>query len=93
MRRLQPALIVPDAREPALRWGFALALAAVLAQLTMPANLLFMFGIDYAAPPEGGGLLAKFHPATYLVVAATLAAQIELRGTPDSPWAICRRCN
>jgi len=91
MRRLQPALVVPDAREPVLRWGFALALAAVLAQLTMPANLLFVFGIDYASPPEGGGIIQKFHPATYLIVFAALTAQIELRGTADSPWAICRR--
>ena len=57
----------------------------------MPANLLFVFGIDYAAPPDGGGMMQKFHPATYAIIAAALATQIELRGTTLSPWAIFRR--
>ena len=47
---------------------FLLLLTAVILLLTVSANLLFVLGIPYAHP--GGDPLVKFHPATWLLLAA-----------------------
>lgn len=47
-----------------------LAVLAVALQLTMSSNFLTMVGIAYNT--DGGNPIVKFHPATYLAVAALL---------------------
>ena len=90
--RPSPAPVARAAPLPAPRIGFWLALSAVVLELVLPSNLLFVLGLDYAAPSfQGGSVFAKFHPATYLLVLASTAAQLETAGSPDSPLAIARR--
>jgi hypothetical protein len=48
----------------------ALAMAALAMKLTMSANLLILMGIPYSL--EGGNLLAKIHPGTYVAALAML---------------------
>jgi hypothetical protein len=47
---------------------FWVTLAAIVAQLTLAANLLDVLGIHYET--QGGSPLVKFHPGTYLTVLA-----------------------
>lgn len=52
------------------RSAAALAVSAVLLQLTVSANLLTWLGISYVT--EGGSLLTKLHPATDLIILASV---------------------
>ncbi|SED62302.1 hypothetical protein SAMN05444161_3608 [Rhizobiales bacterium GAS191] len=57
------------ARAPLMLFG--LTLATIAFAFTLSAFALAQFGINYGDP--GGFLLAKIHPATYLVTASLLA--------------------
>lgn len=70
LRILAPARLT-DARQTGgnqrmRRAAFVIALFAVILEFAISGNTLAAFGIDYAA--NGGSVLVKLHPATYLVL-------------------------
>ncbi len=70
------SLALPD-RPLARRFAIALTFAAVTASFVISSMALAALGVPYDAP--GGNLLQKVHPATYLSLAALIAA-IAARG-------------
>jgi hypothetical protein len=68
LRPMRTALPRAPARMELPRAAALTMMLAVAAHLLVSSNLLFVMGIDYAAP--GGFKLLKFHPATYLIFAA-----------------------
>ncbi len=52
------------------RLAFGLVACGLTLTLTVSANLLFVFGVDYAHP--GGNPLVKLHPATWMIAGALL---------------------
>src|SRR5579862_3920644 len=84
--RAPPVVSRPVAADAAVRWMVAarrLACAAVLVNMVVSANLLYVIGINYTAP--GGNPLAKLHPGTYL---ALLAFACTLWGRRDPLGAL-----
>lgn len=60
-------------------WAFSLALLGVVLTFLLPSGMLVTFGL-YSDDP-GGNPLTKFHPATYVFVAAAWLALYGRRGT------------
>ncbi len=67
----RPATVADGPGAPAGRLAVGLATASVAVNLLVSGNLLAAVGIPYAA--EGGSLVVKLHPGTYLAVLAVLA--------------------
>jgi hypothetical protein len=71
------------------RWASiarGLLIAAVLVNMLVSANLLLLCGIHYSEP--GGNPFAKFHPGTYLALAALAVLLCER----NEPLATLREC-
>jgi hypothetical protein len=53
------------------RFAFRIAVAAIIAEFTLSANILAYFGVPYT--DEGGPFIVKLHPGTYLSAVAMMA--------------------
>jgi hypothetical protein len=76
LRTLTPTRLT-DPRQAAgnrriRRAAFSIGLLAVIVEFAISGNTLANLGIDYAA--NGGNLLVKLHPGTYLVALAAFIA-------------------
>jgi len=59
--------------------GFRIALVAIIAEFMLSANILACFGVPYT--DEGGPIIAKLHPGSYLSIAA-MTARLCCNGDP-----------
>jgi hypothetical protein len=75
----------PPLASPAQRFGYRLAVFAVLLQFAVSPNVLILMGINYDA--TGGNPLLKLHPATYI---AAIAACLALNGSRPAGSALTR---
>ncbi len=65
-------------------------MVALATKLTISANLLILMGIPYSL--EGGNLLAKIHPGTYVGAMAMLARLLDCRRGTDDLTRLLGQC-